>query len=61
MTKGELRKLRKQGNLRDFDSSDRGNEPMEFSPEHLPNGRPNLKRARALERYARFVYDYDRD
>lgn len=73
MTKSELRKARKTaraagqtlvGNLSVLNcspSSDRDSGPVEFSPERHPNGRYNMRRARALDRVARLVYDFDRD
>lgn len=66
MTKSELRKARKNARangekLTGELALDRGDGPMEFGPERLANGRCNVKRARALERHARFVYEYDRD
>jgi len=66
MTKGELRKARKlaRENGQTFTGElalDKGNEPCEFSPERNKNGTYNLKRARALDRYARFCYEHDRD
>lgn len=66
MTKSELRKARKQARangerLTGELSLDRGNGSVEFGPERLSNGKCNVKRARALERHAKFVYDYDRD
>jgi len=66
MTKSEIRKARKLAHSKGLPlvgelSLDRGNEPITFSPEKHRNGKPNLRRAKALERYARFVYDNDRD
>jgi len=66
MTKGEKRKLRKlarqagEGLTGDL-ALDRDPGPVDFGPERLRNGKPNLRRERALTRWARFNYDYDRD
>ena len=40
---------------------DRDDGPFELSPERLPDGRVNQRRADALDKHARFVYEYDRD
>jgi hypothetical protein len=40
---------------------ERNGEPFEFSAERHANGRFNRRRARALERHARYVYEHDRD
>lgn len=67
MTKGERRRLRKtagaewQSVTGDPSDADRGGGPVEFGPERLPDGGVNAGRARALERWARQCYDYDRD
>jgi len=66
MTKGELRNARKQARIEGRSltgelSLDRGDETMEFSAERSHDGSYNYKRAKALDRYARFVYEYDRD
>ena len=66
MTKGELRKARKKARaegrpLSGELSLDQGNEPIEFSAEKNPDGSYNQRRAKALDCYARFVYEYDRD
>lgn len=64
MIKGERRKARKMARLvgqpltADL-ALDRGDDPCDFGPERNPDGTYNLKRARALERYARMVYDRD--
>jgi hypothetical protein len=67
MTKGELRRARQEakaagrpltGELALTPDQSHG---VDIGPERLSNGRHNVKRARALERYARFVYDHDRD
>ena len=70
MTKGELRKLRKQtgrdwktvGTVPTYTSNiDRDDtSACDFGPERLPGGRYNMRRARALERHARMVYETDR-
>ena len=66
MTKSERRKARKQARdngerLTGDLALDRDNGPVDFGPERLSNGRYNINRARALDRHAKFVYDYDRD
>ena len=66
MRKSERRKARKAAQANGLPltgelSLDRDNGPCEFSPERYRNGKINHKRAKALERYAKFVYDYDRD
>jgi len=64
MTKSEIRKARKASNFSGecaLDKLDKDNESIEFSPERNRNRKPNLKRARALQNYARFVYEHDRD
>jgi len=60
MTKAELRKARKAARAEGKSlkgelalSSDRGNEPCDFTESD--------KGRRALERWARYCYEYDRD
>lgn len=65
MTKSELRKARKAAHaagqsLNGELALDRSNGPVEYSSERLANGRINLRRAAALERNARRVYEDDR-
>jgi len=66
MTKGERRKARKITRTNNMPligdlslNLDNDNGPMEFGPERLRDGKINVKRERALQRYARFVYDRD--
>ena len=66
MTKSELRKARKAAVAAGLPLTgelalDRGDTNVEFGPEHLRSGRVNVRRANALYRHAKFVYDYDRD
>jgi hypothetical protein len=72
MTKGERRKARKAaraagmpltGELamwiqQDFDRGDEDQTiPETYGPERLANGKPNIRRAKALDRWARMVYN----
>jgi hypothetical protein len=57
----ERKAVRKREATPADERSDRGEDPVEFGPERFANGRINRRRERALERHARFVYEYDRD
>ena len=66
MTKGELRKARKLARANNEPLSgalalDKDSGSVEFSAERNRDGSYNHRRADALDRYARFVYEYDRD
>jgi hypothetical protein len=61
MTKGELRKARRERVAAGLPWNDDDQGPVHLGNERLRNGKTNMKRARYLEKCARLTLEYERD